>query len=124
MLFLVAVLLVALAVSGYHAWMLRSENVALIGRLERTEMRLLAEQSEHKHTKERLLAHEQPSLTAEEIVERAARRLKLRKSLSEISAEQEYKNNQHERQHLDRVANIEALGVRDLAMREAEKERK
>ena len=121
MLFLVAVLLVALAVSGYHAWMLRSENVALIGRLERTEMRLLAEQSAHNHTKEQLLAHQEASLTAQEIVERAAKRLKLRKSLSEISAEQEYKNNQQERQHLDRVANIEALGVRDLALRQKEK---
>jgi hypothetical protein len=117
MLLTISILLVLVAVLGASAYEFRKENKELAARVEATELRLIAEQSDHQATKERLVSvHQAETLTAKDILEQAPRRLKLRRSLSEISELEAARHNEKERQHLDIVRNIEQIAP--VAMKE------
>ena len=61
-------------------------------------------------------------VTAAEIVKEVhPKRIKLRKSLSDLAAEQEASHRTKEKAHLDITRNMEVYGVKDLAMKQKEK---
>ena len=79
--------------------------------IEGLQRELDSERREHDATKERVVEQHQDetTLTAQEIVERRPVRLKLKRSLSEISQREEWKHQEKQREHERLVRNIEQV---------------
>ena len=91
--------------------------------LKTTELTLVATLRSLHETNDRLKEMEDHAavMTAAEIVKEVpSRRLKLRKSLSELVRDESELHNERERKHLQVVRNMETIGVRDAAMRQKE----
>ena len=79
--------------------------------VEGFQMELESERREHDATKERVVEQHkaEETLTAQEIVARRPQRLKLKRSLSELSQIEEWKHQEKQREHDKLVRNIEQV---------------
>ena len=102
------VLMVAIAIEGYR------DKSFLFNSLEDMQLALEQEKLSHEETRVQLWRsqHPEPPLTAAEIVEKATKRLKLRRSLSEIAKIDESKHQKKQKKHEKLVKNIEQVRPR------------
>jgi len=115
MLLTISVLAIVAVVLAFYSIDLRHDNKALYERLEAAELALAAEKREHELLAAEVykLHHPEP-ITAAEIVERAAKRLRLRKSPSEQAWDMEQSHKENERHHESIVRNIEDVAPLDI----------
>ena len=112
----IVVILLLAAVLDY-----RKEKAVLLERLEGYSIANHQKQLELEELRAELAVKKMDHGTAEELLKTAAKRVRLRKSPSELVAEQESAHRTKEERHLTVESNIKAYGLKDLAMRQKEK---